>query len=109
MHLDLEAVGPAGYPKQAHPLRLDHLRGLQTRRTKGAMSVSSSMHIFCLYLHNLELSLDFVIVSIALERVPQLFYLSCLVDMTSALNPTSTYSLPCSKLLLRVRLPPCKH
>jgi len=109
MHLDLEAVGPAGYPKQVHPLRPDHLRGLQTRRTNEAMSVSSSTHIFCPYLHNLKLSLDFVIVSIALKRLPQLFYLSCLVDMRSALNPTSTYSLPCLKLLLRVLLPSCEH
>jgi len=109
MHLDLEAVGPAGYPKQVHPLRPDHLRGQQTRRTKEAMSMSSPTYIFCLYLHNLKLSLDFVIVSIALERLPQLFYLSCLVDMTSALNPTSTHCLPCWKRLLRVHLPPCEH
>lgn len=109
MHLDLEVVGPAGYPKQVRPLHPDHLRGLQTRRTKEAMSMSSPTHIFSLYLHDLKLSLDFVIVSIVLERLPQLFYLSCLIDMTSAVNPTSTHGLPCSKLLLRVLLPPCEH
>src|ERR1700733_9519577 len=38
MRLDLEAVVPAGYPKQYHPLRLGRLRGQQTRRTKDAMS-----------------------------------------------------------------------
>ena len=36
------------------------------------------------YLHNLKLPLYFVVVSIALEQLPQLFYLSCLLDMTSA-------------------------
>ena len=35
------------------------------------------------YLHNLELPLYFVVVSIALERLPQLLYLSRLVDIKS--------------------------
>src|SRR6267154_4293567 len=38
MRLDSEAVVPAGYPKQIHPLRLGHPRGQQTRRTNNAMS-----------------------------------------------------------------------
>jgi len=48
MHLDLEAVGPAGYPKQVHPLRPDHLRDLQTRRTNEAMSVELNAYILSL-------------------------------------------------------------
>ena len=35
------------------------------------------------YLHNLKLSLYFVVVSIPLERLPQLFYLSRLINMKS--------------------------
>ena len=38
MRLDSEAVVPAGYPKQLHPLRRGRLRGQQTRRTNNAMS-----------------------------------------------------------------------
>ena len=38
MRLDSVAVVPAGYPKELHPLRLDRLRGQQTRRTNDAMS-----------------------------------------------------------------------
>lgn len=38
MRLDSEAVVPADYPKEFHPLRLGHLRGQQTRRTDDAMS-----------------------------------------------------------------------
>ena len=83
MRLDSEAVVPAGYLEQFRPLRLGRLRGQQTRRTDGYES-RPNYHIILPYLHNFKFPLYFVVVSITLERQSQLFYLSCLVDMTSA-------------------------
>jgi hypothetical protein len=54
MHSDLEAGGLAGYPEQVHPLRLDRLRGLQTRRTGDPMSYTKP---------NIFISLTFIISS----------------------------------------------
>lgn len=107
MHSDSEAGGLAGYPEQVHPLRLGRLRGLQTRRTGDLMSYVEP-YIYFTHLHNLKLSLDFVVVSIAPKRLPQLFYLSCLGHMT--LDPVSpkhawhtllAASLACSSAALR--------